>query len=44
MLHQAAFLFISKLKIIIKILHMMLKNCLIHQIIVKMMKDDVQDV
>ena len=41
---QKALLFILKLKIVIKILRMMLKNGLTHQIIVQMAKDHFQEV
>ena len=41
---QKALLFILKLKIVIKILQMMLKNGLTHKIIVQMAKDHFQEV
>ena len=41
---QKALLFILKLKIVIKILQMMLKNGLTHKIIVQMEKDHFQEV
>ena len=41
---QKALLFILKLKIVIKILRMMLKHGLTHQIIVQMAKDHFQEV
>ena len=41
---QKALLFILKLKIVIKILQMMLKNGLAHKIIVQMAKDHFQEV